>query len=271
MNLQAKIDDPQFMEEYLRFAVKFERNAYIWSAALNQVNSIIEAVCRRYRLCENNLANCRDKARTLDMHSQLIAQQGAGRMNKKQKMEYDSKVSSHRRQIILNNAATSTAEEKLASVKLQVITAADKHELVKAQSDAAAGALAEFYAEDVLPEKYRNFSAVATMYEYLHTGRCTIIRGHGGIFDTYEYDRKLGLIIENLVSINAKLDQIAANQRMLYDELREANRTLSGISSSLSSIEKSSAEIASNSAISAAADQRTADAAQWMKIRMQYS
>lgn len=71
--------------------------------------------------------------------------------------------------------------------------------------------LDELYSENILSQKYRNFVAVTSMCEYLDTGRCTSIKGHGGII--------VGIIISNLNKINQKLSDIAINQRMLFDEL----------------------------------------------------
>ena len=93
--------------------------------------------------------------------------------------------------------------------------------------------LNEIYALNLLPSKYRSLSAVATLYEYLETGRCTVIQGHGGIYDTYEYDLKLGIIVSKLDEIIDRLDLIAENQRLLYAEMKEANRSLHNINSEL--------------------------------------
>ncbi len=127
--------------------------------------------------------------------------------------------------------------------------------------------LNRLYSENVLPAKYRSFNAVATMYEYLETGRCNTIQGHGGIYDTYEKDLQMGLVIRNLENINASLLRIEANQHLLYNELRQANSTLQTINSSLGDIKRTNAQIAHNSAISAEANRQTAAAAQWFTWR----
>ena len=123
------------------------------------------------------------------------------------------------------------------------------------------------YAKGILPVKYRNIVAVATMYEYLSTGRCTEVYGHGGIFDTYENETRMERIISNLVEINEKLDTIATNQQMLYHELSLANSHLQGIRADISKIEAHTEKIEKNSAISAAADQQTAAIAESMSWR----
>lgn len=127
--------------------------------------------------------------------------------------------------------------------------------------------LNRLYSENILPAKYRSFNAVATMYEYLETGRCNTIQGHGGIYDTYVKDLQMGLIIQNLENINSTLSRIEANQHLLYNELRQANSTLQTINSSLADIKRTNAQIAHNSAISAEANRQTAAAAQWFTWR----
>lgn len=151
-----------------------------------------------------------------------------------------------------------------------VVSAAEESVLSKRQDEiykslqAAKNTLGQIYSKNVLPQKYRHLTAVATLYEYLETGRCNNINGHGGIYDTYVTDLQQSIIIDNLENINATLNRIEANQHLLYQELQQANKTLSSISSSLTEIEKSNAEIAQNTAISAVANQQTAAAARWM-------
>ena len=130
---------------------------------------------------------------------------------------------------------------------------------------------AELYSKNILPEKYRNLIAVSTMYEYLITGRCTTVQGHGGIIDTYEYDCKFGMIIQNLIEINKKLDVIAANQQMLHEELSIANSHLQAIQSDINRIEVQNRQIVENTAISAIANQQTAAIAQSMQLRAWYN
>lgn len=126
-------------------------------------------------------------------------------------------------------------------------------------------ALSLLYSKNVLPIKYRNFTAVTTMFEYLATGRCTAIEGHGGIIDTYENDYKLGIIINNLIEINQKMDIIAANQQMLYQELNTANSHLQKIEMNIKAIETHTSKIEKNTAISAVANQQTAAIARSME------
>ncbi|MBQ8784705.1 MAG: hypothetical protein IJZ59_01505 [Alphaproteobacteria bacterium] len=157
-----------------------------------------------------------------------------------------------------NQIQQNSVEEKYITQRQGEISNA----LIKAKNN-----LNNLYAENILPAKYRSFNAVATMYEYLETGRCTTIKGHGGIFDTYEKDLQMGIVIRNLENINASLSRIESNQQMLFKELKQANSTLRTINSSLDDISKTNAQIAHNTAISAEANKQTAAAAQWFTWR----
>ncbi len=164
------------------------------------------------------------------------------------------------------------AESKNAATALSGITAAKQRLLLERNEISAAlqqskQYLSQIYAENCLPSKYRSFNAVATLYEYLETGRCTAVQGHGGIYDTYENDLRMGLIVDTLIEIRDSMHRIETNQQVLYQELRQANQTLTGIGSDIQKIEKTNAEIAKNTAISAAANQQTAAVAKWMAWR----
>lgn len=128
--------------------------------------------------------------------------------------------------------------------------------------------LEEIYSLNVLPEKYRSFEAVATLYGYIVNFRCTIVKGDGGIYDTYEKDLIAGIIINKLSNIEASISRIEGYQRELVNQARIANNQLASINTSLESINNYSAEIAKNSQISAVASQQSAAALQWQNYHM---
>ena len=128
--------------------------------------------------------------------------------------------------------------------------------------------LAEIYSLNVLPGKYRTFESVATLYGYIVGFRCTIVKGSGGIYDTYEKDLQASVIIEKLSNIEASLSRIEYYQRELVNQARIANNQLASINSSLESINNYSAEIAKNSQITAVASQQSAAALQWQNFHM---
>lgn len=174
--------------------------------------------------------------------------------------------SKRRQEIILKDRESNAKNDWSVTVVEESVLKDSQQEISEALQEAKKN-LNDIYAQNVLPERYRSFSAVATLYDYLETGRCNAIQGHGGIYDTYENDLRQGLIIERLTEVRDSMRRIEANQQMLYMELEQANSALSSISSSLAGIEKTNSEIAVNTAISAVANQQTAASARWMAWR----
>lgn len=171
---------------------------------------------------------------------------------------------SERRQSLIMQSQAKQCEENLQSLALKESALSKRQEEIQTALMNAKKELRQIYSCNILPDKYRNLTAVVTLYEYLQTGRCNTIQGHGGIYDTYETERIHLAQLQQMVEINQRLSNIEDNQRYICQELRQVNNTLSHISSSLSEIEKTNARIAENTAISAAANQQTAAAAQWM-------
>jgi hypothetical protein len=106
--------------------------------------------------------------------------------------------------------------------------------------------LNSLYSENILPLQYRNFTAVATMYEWASSGRCIAVYGHGGLYDTYEYHRQMGTIITKLEEINNKLDCINSNQDILIDEVRKGNDLAQKTYQSIEKISNVQKEMASD-------------------------
>lgn len=170
-----------------------------------------------------------------------------------------------RRQKALLEAEVADLESELAyDCVLEEETGVKQDEIHKALMAAKEG-LRKIYAVNALPEKYQNIVAVATMCEYLETGRCNTIQGHGGIYDTYETERIQMAQLWQLMQINQRLEGIEASQRYICQEITRANGMLSNIQSSLGRIEKTNEQIAQNTAITAAAAQQTAAAVRWFQ------
>lgn len=171
---------------------------------------------------------------------------------------------SERRQSLIMQSQAKQFEENLQSLAVKENALSKRQEEIKTALMSAKKELQQIYSCNALPDKYRNLTAVVTLYEYLQTGRCNTIQGHGGIYDTYETERIHLAQLQQMIEINQRLSNIEDNQRYICRELRQVNNTLSHISSTLGEIEKTNARIAENTAISAAANQQTAAAAQWM-------
>lgn len=120
------------------------------------------------------------------------------------------------------------------------------------------------YSENILPVKYRNLIAAGTLLEYIQTGRCTQIKGHGGIYDTYEADLKAGIIISELREIKQYAKQTLEYQKRLLNEVQQIKTHVINIERTLDKINDNLTEINRNTAITAVASSQSAAANQYM-------
>ena len=116
--------------------------------------------------------------------------------------------------------------------------------------------LKTYYSSNVIFEKYRNFTAIATISEYLQSGRCSTLEGADGAYNMYEMELRQNIVIGQLSAIISNLDQIKNNQYTLYQEIVHANQTVSEIMSEIkdmNSTAKQTAYFAGVNALIAAA------------------
>lgn len=158
-------------------------------------------------------------------------------------------------------------EQSLSSLEEDEIALSAQQEHILSNLKSAQQTLAQIYGLNVLPEKYRNLCAVATFYEYLTTRRCDSITGHGGIYDTYETERLQLAQLEQMVMMNERLSRIEDYQRLIYQELQQANESLREIRSSLIDIQATNREISKNTALIAESSRQTAAATSWLAYR----
>ena len=87
--------------------------------------------------------------------------------------------------------------------------------------------LQKAYGKGMLYGKYQNFVAVCSICEYLESGRCSELSGPNGAYNLFETEIRMNLVITQLSSVISKLDQIQANQVMLYDAISAGNQLTS--------------------------------------------
>lgn len=112
-------------------------------------------------------------------------------------------------------------------------------------------ALNQLYKADIIFPKYRNLVAISSFYEYFESGRCNTLTGHEGAYNIYENEIRLNHIIEQLDVVIEKLDEIKRNQYMLYDAIRQTQRTNERIIKEIKTIQNQNVDILQNASISA--------------------
>ena len=143
-----------------------------------------------------------------------------------------------------DQAAVATAEEAIRQI--------DAH-LQETQA-----LLARYYDLNIIFPKYRSMVAMATIYEYFASGRCSELTGPDGAYNLYEAELRQNLIINKLDVIIRKLDQIQQNQYMLYQEMQRTRSVIQDIRKDVRDILENTSDIAKSSHITALCSQVTA-------------
>lgn len=107
------------------------------------------------------------------------------------------------------------------------------------------------YSQDVIYAKYRNLPALTSIYEYLITGRCEGLTGPHGAYNLYEDEVRKDIVISQLSVVIENLEQIKQNQYMLYQQVKEIQKTTDSIESELRQIKGYTVQLASLSALNA--------------------
>lgn len=127
--------------------------------------------------------------------------------------------------------------------------------------------LEDIYAENVLDPTYRRLDYIGTLYGYIQRGRCTTVKGHGGIYDTLETELKQNAIILGLDRISRQLNAIRANQRYLYDAIQEGNQIARNIRNEIEAGNRANQQLLSSMAL----EQKRHNAMQeWQNTRAYY-
>ena len=95
--------------------------------------------------------------------------------------------------------------------------------VVNKQINATKHVLSKLYGLNIVHPTYRNLIAIASLYQYVDTGRCTQLEGHEGAYNLYESERRQNMIITQLNAVITQLEQIKYNQAMLYNAICVAN------------------------------------------------
>lgn len=107
--------------------------------------------------------------------------------------------------------------------------------------------LTQLYAQDIIHPKYRNFLAIAQIYEYFDTGRCIELVGPNGAYNLYEQELRQNTIIDRLDVIVSQLQMLNRTMAYVASAISESNSILRNISSTLRSIDTNTALTAYNS------------------------
>ena len=111
--------------------------------------------------------------------------------------------------------------------------------------------LERIYAADVIYPKYRTLPALTSIYEYLITGRCEELTGPHGAYNLYEDELRKDTIISQMNLVVQNLEQIKANQYMLYEQVQKIQTNTQAALYELQSIRGYTADLTDLAALSA--------------------
>ena len=93
---------------------------------------------------------------------------------------------------------------------------------------------ARLYDKGIIYPKYRNITALTSIYEYFQTGRCSDLIGPDGAYNLYEQEFSANVIISQLDTVIKNLEQVKQNQYMLYQQVSSIKSEVGLINEQLS-------------------------------------
>ena len=198
--------------------------------------------------CLGGVAFCRKKAedkwyerysewseccRKIEMENQII-EEGAAREHRERLREY------RENELALYTQATDTQLAEFAATRQQLKTSLDR-----------------LYEQNVLYAKYRNFVAVATIFEYFDSGRCNELEGPNGAYNMYEGELRSNIIVCSLSQIVSDLNQIKSGQYALYEQINHSNQAVQRLLKNIGDVTALTAYYAEATALAASADRIT--------------
>ena len=155
--------------------------------------------------------------------------------------------------------------EKIKNTELMIDKLVDEQNVIKEKINETQQILYEYYNQNIVYPKYRNFVAISSFYEYLSSGRCSQLTGHEGAYNIYENEIRLDRIILKLDEVIERLDEIKANQHMLYSEISKANSQIYELSERINNAACKLDNIESNTAVSAYYGRISAENTEFLK------
>lgn len=168
------------------------------------------------------------------LHDYEIKVQEAERQYAIEKAEYNAKVQAIKEEHEKELAVFNEKKSAVMNMSTQIaVPLADTKKILE-----------QLYSVNWIFPKYRNLTAICTIYEYFAAGRCTELTGPNGAYNLYESELRQNRIIDRLDTIISELEEIKQNQYSLYTEIRKTNKILEGISQDVKCIMESTNQIA---------------------------
>ena len=166
--------------------------------------------------------------------------------------EYNDQIEIDNNLITQQNKVNKDLSEKQAYILSKELSK------IKALSNSTSETLNKFYDLNIIYPKYRNFVAISSFYEYFKSGRCNMLKGHGGAYDTFEIEAQQKMIIAKLDEVVESLNRIESSQYMLYSAINRSSQIATQMSNQIFNMSRNLKEISNNSLISTYYQKETA-------------
>lgn len=175
--------------------------------------------------------------------------------NQEKKGKYEAELENYNQEYKrISNFNKNSDENHVNEVKeYEYETFCKVYDLTKVE-EKLTSSLKDLYSKGVVYAKYRNLVTIATLFEYIDSGRCFELEGPNGAYNLYEAELRADIIISSLNSIISNLEAIRNNQYTLYRSIEEANATTHEMLVNINNSQLATAYYAKQSAIAASAD-----------------
>ncbi|MBP3805507.1 MAG: hypothetical protein J6I76_16740 [Oribacterium sp.] len=202
-----------------------------WKLALNNYSKEIERIQEHKA---NKMSEARLEAKNKAKSDHLNDVESAQRLLEKAKEDLEkAKTELEEKNIVLHEPLPDNIWE-------QDVNQAE--EMLKKCIDARVA----YESMNVVFPKYRNLIAYSSFYEYLESGRCETLSGVNGAYNLYESELRQNMVISQLSKVLTSMEEIKANQFMVYSQLSRMNSSLVSLNSSMNKAVSSLAKIDAN-------------------------
>ena len=134
-----------------------------------------------------------------------------------EKNKYRSQLAEYQTKVIATQNENTKRQAERAVLQANINAAGE-------QISSSILTLDKLYSANIIHPKYRNFTAVSSLYEYIDTGRCSQLEGPNGAYNMFENEVRLDHILLKMDDVIEKLDSIRQSQYQLYAAVTEGNR-----------------------------------------------
>lgn len=159
--------------------------------------------------------------------------------DKKSAQMYETEKRNYKSDMIkYQNAVTATQKENANRQAERAVLKANI-DAVEKQFTTSLLTLDKLYSANIIHPKYRDLTAVSSLYEYIDTGRCSQLEGPNGAYNMFESEVRLDHILLKMDDVIRQLDSIRQSQYQLYVAVSEGNRRTASLLESVSQDVKS--------------------------------